>query len=1104
MTLRGVSCLVLMPLRLSCCRATVRARLPVHSHKRDAYAPQHKRDAYATVTAAATVLIACGVVAMGGAPLNGVESAAGRNVGDVEFNRDIRPILSDNCYQCHGPDKAQRKADLRLDTEAGAFADLGGRRALLPGDLEQSELYQRLTSEDENERMPPVKTGKRLTKMQIDLFRRWIEQGAKWQKHWAFLPPVASRPPAIESPNSARVRNAIDAFVMARLAREGLSPAPEADKSTLIRRISLDLTGLPPTLAEVDAYLADHSANAYEKVVDRLLASSRFGERMAVRWLDGARYADTNGYQSDGERFMWRWRDWVIEAFNGNMPFDRSTVEQIAGDMLPDPTLDQQIASGFNRNHRGNAEGGIIPEEYAVEYVVDRVETTCTVWLGLTMGCSRCHDHKFDPFLQKEFYQLFAFFNNVPEYGRAIKYGNSPPFIKAPTAEQSQKLKDIDRRLADDERAFAALLSEIIAAQADWEKSLDAQALADWSITRGQTASFSLDAGLAASSDAASGPRFENGEPAFLPGKVGQAAHFDGTRFISAGDVGAFGFYDKFSLAAWVYPEGPRGGTIVSRMTDAEHADGYYVQLEDGRLQVSLVKRWLDDALRVETESPLAPDAWQHVVVAYDGSRFAAGVQVFVDGKPQKLKVVLDLLNQPFDVKEPFRIGGGNGPEGRFHGLIDDVRVYSEVLSEVEARILATAETIGELRSIPLERRTPSQTEKLRACFLALAAPEKIRQVHQRIQSLRSAREDLLDSLPSTMVMQEMAVPRETFVLVRGEYDKHGEKVAGGIPASLPPFAGGAPNNRLGLARWLVDRENPLTARVAVNRFWQMLFGTGLVKTVDDFGAQGEWPSHPELLDWLAVKFMSDWDVKNLLRLVVTSATYRQSSKCSGELLQRDPDNRLLGRGARLRLSAEMVRDQALFAGGLLVEKMGGPSVKPYQPAGLWKELADADYVQDTGEKLYRRSMYTFFKRTVAPPTMMTFDAAGRETCVVRETRTNTPLQALTLMNDVTFIEAARGLAQRVMAEGGGHTEERLRLAFRLATSRQPRPQELALLVSGWQAHRQRFANDPAAAQKLTSIGQLARGERLDVIELAAYTTVAGMLLNLDETITKE
>jgi hypothetical protein len=740
---------------------------------------------------------------------------------------------------------------------------------------------------------------------------------------------------------------------------------------------------------------------------------------------------------------------------------------------------------------------------------------------------------------QKEFYQTFAYFNNVPEFGRAVKYGNSPPYIKTPTIEQQAQLKQLDVRIVEAEKAYADLLADVIAAQSEWEKSLDPQALAGWTITRSQKAHVPLDGIANDAASAATEARWESGEPLFKAGKINQAGEFDGTRFVTAGDVGKFGFDDKFSLAAWVYPAGPHGGTILSRMTDAEQGDGYYVVLENGRLQFNLVKRWLDDALRVEAESPLPLEDWQHVAVTYDGSRGASGVQIFVNGKLQKLKVLLDLLNQTFATKEPFRIGGGGGPERRFHGLIDDVHVFDDVLSDREIQILATAETIGDLRAVPTNGRTAAQSNKLRSCFLERAAPPALRESHERVEALKRERLRLFESFPTTMVMQEMPVPRETFVLLRGDYDKHGERVGPGVPAILPGLPEGVPNNRVGLARWLVDRSNPLTARVTVNRMWQMLFGTGIVKTVDDFGAQGEWPSHPDLLDWLAVEFMSPpgsptlskgglggsredfpeapsasplwrgekshaWDVKALLRLIVTSATYRQSSRTTPALLQRDPDNRLLARGPRLRLSAEMVRDQALYAGGLLVEKLGGPSVKPYQPAGLWKELADTDYVQDTGDSLYRRSMYTYFKRTVAPPTMMTFDAAGRETCVVRETRTNTPLQALTLMNDITFIEAARGLAQRVMASGGQTPEERLMLAFRLATSRRPRPQELQILVTGWQTHRARFAKNAEAADKLTKIGELQRPDNLDLPELAAYTTVAGMLLNLDEAITKE
>jgi hypothetical protein len=1034
----------------------------------------------------------------------GLPSATQAEPPGVDFNRDIRPILSDTCFQCHGPDQARRKAGLRFDTEEGAFADLGGRRALVPGDLANSELYRRITAADESERMPPVKSGRKLSTRQIDLLRRWIEQGAKWQKHWAFLAPL--RPPLPAVNNSEWLRNAIDAFILARLESEGLAPSPEAERTTLLRRVTLDLTGLPPTPAEVDAFLADDSPDAYDKVVDRLLSSPRYGERLAVRWLDAARYADTSGYQSDGERQMWRWRDWVIDAYNRNLPFDQFTVEQLAGDLLPGATLEQKIATGFNRNHRGNAEGGIIPEEYAVEYVVDRVETTATVWLGLTMGCARCHDHKFDPIRQKEFYQVFAYFNNVPEKGRAIKFGNSPPFLQSPTPAQQQRLDALDRQLAMAEERFGRLEPEIAAAQAQWERSLTSGRPVSWSITDGLQTHYPLDGDLGDRTGKGPEAKFQDGEPSFVPGRLGRAAQLDGRRHVDAGNVADFGFYDKFTLAAWVRPEAGGGGVLLSRMKDVAQGAGYHVAVEAGKVQLNLVVRWLDDALRVETEDALTPGYWHHVLVSYDGSRAASGVRMYVDGKPQRLRVLLDELNQTFQMNQPFRIGAGAGPEGRFHGEIEDVRVYNHVLEPEDAGVLGTAESVSALAALAADNRSVPQLHKLRACFLNTEAPESMRRAWRKVIELRRQRAAFVENLPTTMVMEEMLTPRETHVLLRGVYDRRGDKVTPGVPASLPPLPPGLPNNRLGLALWLVEPSNPLTARVAVNRFWQMYFGTGLVKTLEDFGSQGEWPTHPELLDWLATEFVrSGWDVKALQRRIVTSATYRQSSRVTKPLLQKDPENRLLARGPRLRLSAEMIRDQALAVSGLLVEQVGGPSVRPYQPEGLVKELTGTeDYKQDHGPSLYRRSLYTFWKRTVAPPAMLTFDAAGRETCVVRETRTNTPLQALTLLNDVAFVEAARVLAQRVMTDGGATPEERITFMFRLATARRPRSAELRILLDGFHEHLASYRKDSQAALKLVSTGEFRRDEKLDVSELAAYMAVAGLILNLDETITKD
>lgn len=1026
----------------------------------------------------------------------------------VEFNRDIRPILSDNCFQCHGPDKAKRKADLRLDTEEGAFAKLRDDEghSIVRGKPGDSELFRRVSITDERKRMPPAKSGRKLSERQIELLRRWIEQGGKWQKHWAFITP--KRPDTPQVKNQSWPRNPIDHFILARLEQEGMTPAPEADRATLVRRVTLDLTGLPPTPDEVERALNDKATDWYEKVVDRLLRSPRYGERMAVRWLDAARYADTSGYQSDGERYMWRWRDWVIDAFNNNVPFDRFTIEQIAGDMLPNATLEQKIATGFNRNHRGNAEGGIVPEEYAVEYVVDRVDTTATVWLGLTMGCVRCHDHKFDPISQKEYYRLFAYFNNVPEFGRAIKYGNSPPYIKAPTADQQEKLRKVEVKLAEAEKHFAGLASQLDEARKAWEKTVGKDDQIEWSPTAGLLLHYPpADANLLVphKPKAAAVPSFIDGRPAFTVGKLGLALDLDGKRYVDAGDVADFGFYDRFSIAAWINPASDHG-TIVSRMKDADLATGYQLRLYKGKLQLNLVVRWLDDSLRVESERALPPGEWHHVAVTYDGTRLASGVRIYVDGKPEKVHVVLDELNQTFKTKEPVRIGAGGGPDGRFQGQLDDVRIYREVLAPDEVGVVATTDSITAIAAMPAEKRSAGQALKLRAYFLDKQAPSAIQQAYRQVLELRKQRAQLEEDFPTVMVMEEMPKPRETHVLQRGVYDKPGEKVGPGVPASLTPLPNGAPNNRIGLGRWLVDPANPLTARVAVNRFWQMYFGTGLVKTVDDFGAQGEWPSHPELLDWLATEFIrTGWDVKQMQKTIAMSASYRQSSRVTPELLQKDPENRLMSRGPRYRLPAEMIRDQALFASGLLVEKLGGPSVKPYQPAGLWKELTGAEeYTADRGADLYRRSMYTFWKRTVAPPAMITFDAAGRETCIVRETRTNTPLQALTLMNDVTYVEASRVLAQRVMKEAGPSPDERITLAFRLVTGRKPRPAELKILHAGLEHHLAEYRKDSKAALKLVSAGEYPRDAKLDPAELAAYTAIAGLILNLDETITKE
>ncbi|MGE3317289.1 MAG: DUF1549 domain-containing protein, partial [Planctomycetaceae bacterium] len=810
----------------------------------------------------------------------------------VDFNRDVRSILSDTCFTCHGPDEAKREGDLRLDIRESVFAKRAEKPTIVPGKSSESELVRRITATGDDQ-MPPADSGRKLTKAQIETLKRWIDEGAEWSEHWSFAPPA--RPVAPEVQNIEWARNDIDRFILHRLESEKLSPSAEASRETLLRRVTLDLTGLPPTPAEVRAFLEDPAPDAYERVVDRLLNSPRYGERTATRWLDAARYADTSGYQTDGERHMWRWRDWVIDACNANMPFDQFTIEQIAGDMLPNATLDQTIASGFNRNHRGNGEGGIIPEEYAVEYVVDRVETTATVWLGLTLGCARCHDHKYDPLRQKEFYQVFAFFNNIPEKGKAVKVGNSPPMIPAPTPDDQRVLAALDQERDRAASEWKQLQPALAAAQKQWEQQSTAGLVDDWAPSESLVARYNLDDNLNDASGRAKPGTFQSGDASFSAGRVGKACDFDGKRFIDAGDVGDFGYYDKFSVGAWIFPRGKQGGTIVSRMLDEDTRDGWSLRITDGRAQVLLVKRWLDDSLRVESAAQLNPDQWHHVFFTYDGSRVASGIKLYIDGKPAEVVVKLDELNQSFQSKNPLRIGGGHGPKGRFVGLIDDVRIYAELLPAERIALIPETSSIRDLLALPADKRSELQSAKLAACFVERYAPEPMRELRSRIIEMEKERALMVEKFPTVMVMQEMPEVRPTFILNRGQYDKPGDPVSADVPASLPPLRTDGRHDRLEFARWLVSGENPLTARVAVNRAWQMYFGAGLVRTMEDFGSQGERPSHPELLDWLATEFLrTGWDVKGLHRLIVTSATYRQSSKLTKELRERDPENRLL------------------------------------------------------------------------------------------------------------------------------------------------------------------------------------------------------------------
>ena len=1029
----------------------------------------------------------------------------------VSFNRDIRPILAENCFACHGPDESRRKTRFHFDTREGAFAKPG---VIVPGSAATSLVTQRITAPDPDKRMPPRDSGYTLTTRQIDLLRRWIDEGAKWDSHWSFVRPVRPELPAVD--DTEWVRNPIDRFILARLEREGLKPSRPADKATLLRRLTYDLTGLPPTPGEVDAFLKDRAPDAYEKRVEALLRSPRHGERMAMPWLDTARYGDTHGYHIDSHRDMWPWRDWVIGAFNKNLPFDQFITEQLAGDLLPNPTREQQVATGFNRNHMINFEGGAIAEEYQVEYVIDRVEATSTTFLGLTMGCARCHSHKFDPLSHKEFYQFFAFFNSVPEVGLDGRTGNAKPILKLTTPEQQARLDEIEAAIKRTELALADTVVEPL--QSEWEQTL-AGSVRPIAVDA-LAAHYELDGNLSDISGRYRHGRTVTGDPTFETGRAGRAASFDGDTQISFSGVGDFDRGDAFTVATWLRG---RGGnhpmSLFHKLDDPERRRGYESRLDDPVL--SGIQKWSvrltitmassrTSAIEVRTRERLQLGDWHHVTVTYDGSGKAAGITVFKNGTRLDTEIVRDTLAGTIKVDAPLRIGDKTLGDA-FRGQIDDLRVYNRVLTPAEIEQLSNHYPAHAIVSGVSGKRSKDEALRAREYFLTHAAPENLRALHRELTTLRKEKEAIEKHVPTAMVMAEMEKPRETFVLARGDYRNQTDKVRPGVPAVLPPLPKDAPLNRLTLAKWLVDPNHPLTARVAVNRFWQMYFGHGITKTQEDFGVRGDPPVHPELLDWLATEFIrSGWDVRAMQRLIVTSATYRQSSKVTPELFEKDPENRLLARGPRLRLPAEMIRDTALAASGLLNAAIGGPSVFPYQPAGLWEEMAFGSgfsaqtYRQSRGKDLYRRGLYTFWKRTVPPASFATFDAPDREKCTARRTLTNTPLQALALLNDPTYVEAARALAQRTLIEGGDDVNDRLAYAFRLATARKPTRKERGVLRSLLAERLASFQQNRHSALELLRVGESARDKRLDPSELAAWTTVASVILNLDETITKE
>jgi len=1027
----------------------------------------------------------------------------------VDFNFHIKPILSDRCFHCHGPDAGNRQADLRLDTPEGLFAEAASGDAshvVKPGAADDSEIYLRISATDEDLRMPPPESKLSLAADEVAVIRRWIEQGAEWKPHWAFIPLQTVPVPDVRRRDWPR--NEIDRFVLARLEAEGIEPAPQAARQRLIRRLTFDLTGLPPTPGEIDQFLADDSPDAYERLVDRLLASERFGERMAVDWLDVARYADTYGYQADVYRAVWPYRDWVVRAFNANLPYDQFITWQLAGDLLPGPTRDQVIATAFNRMHRQTNEGGSIEEEFRVDYVSDRTNTLGAALLGLTMECARCHDHKYDPISQRNYYQLFSFFNNIDECGLYSHFTDAVPnpTLLLTTDDQQQRLDSLNAQLERAETQLSVLAEHRREAFDRWLTGERGQPEVPGLI--GDYPFEVIESGKLENRAAGERPAKVFEDPQIVPGRVGMALQLSGENNVTTPVGGDFGRHQPFSIALWINTPDIKDRAVIfhrSRAWTDAGSRGYELLLEDGYLSAALIHFWPGNAIRIRTTDAIAVGRWVHVVIAYDGSSRAAGLTLYADGRPADRTVVRDNL-----FKE---ITGGGANEltlgqrfrdrGFKNGLVDELKVFDRSLTAIEAAQIYDGRTLAETLAVPAGELTEEQKRDLFAYYLAHQV-QRYREALAASSELRRQRNAVIDSVPELMVMQEMPDPRATYLLQRGEYDARGELVQPGVPEGILPWRDAWPPNRLGLAQWLTDPRHPLTSRVAVNRFWQLLFGRGIVATPEDFGSQGELPTHPELLDALATSLVdSGWDVKALIKRIVTSATYRQESDCVPDRYVRDPENTLLARGPSYRWPAEMLRDQALFAGGLLVPQVGGPPVKPYQPAGLWEEKSGAKYDRDVGQGSHRRSLYTFWKRTSPPPAMVTLDAAKREVCVVKRATTTTPLQALVLLNDPQYVEAARALAERAMTEGGAELDDRLAFTFRTLTSRHPAAAEMDVLQRLFAEQHQDFADRPEAVQQFLAIGDHPRNESLDATELAALAVVAAAVMNLDETVMK-
>ncbi len=1033
-----------------------------------------------------------------------------------DYNTDVKPILSDKCFACHGPDKAKQKAGLRLDIAQFAYAELPedkGKVAIDPGDLTGSELFHRILSDDPKYRMPSPESHHTLTATEKAILIKWIEDGAVYKPHWAFVKPVKPQVPDIEE-NGWTINNPIDNFVLAKLQQKKLHPSGQAGKELLLRRLSLDLTGLPPTLNEIDNFLKDNSKDAYEKQVDRLLNTPHYGEKMAVDWLDVARYADSHGYTIDKLRDMSPYRDWVIRAFNSNLPYDKFLQWQLAGDLMPHPTRDMIIATAFNRNHPQNMEGGIIEEEFQTEYVMDRANTFGSAVLGLSVGCAKCHDHKFDPISQKNYYQLFSFFNNVKEAGQISLDGALPtPTLMLPTKQKEKILQFINNNIADEQQTIVQTENK---ASSSFEKWINGggykKLLADKMPGDGLQAYYTFDNNLVSSinkKDVGAMER-EAGQvgdpPVFINKGNAKALQMNGDTWLDLKKVGVFRKSDPFSIGIWVnIPKQLTEGVILHKSAAERlyNFRGYHLYLKNNKIELNMAHTGPSNAITKVSIADVPRDRWVQLTITYDGSSRAAGLKLYLDGTEMKMETTMDQLTKDIlfinGTQPGLQIGAWERGRGFKGGKVADIAVYNRTLTPFEVEILAQKASWRQIITKDMPTLSAAEKNTLKSYYLATVDPV-IKAEREKLKAFRTALSDSTENIDELMVMQEMPKPKKSFLLKRGNYDMPGEQVFPNTPEALLPYPKDLPKNRYGLAQWVTNADNPLVARVAVNRFWQNFFGVGLVKTSEDFGNQGEMPSHQELLDWLAVTFIeSGWNVKALNKMIVMSATYRQDSRAR-EAAETDPENRFLSHGPAYRMTAEMIRDNALFASGLLNPQIGGKSIKPYQPEGMW-EINNTHYTPDTGKAVYRRSLYVILKRSVPNPTLSTFDSPSRSYCTMRRQKTNTPLQALVTLNDPTFIEAARMLGGQMTMIND--QRKAITDTYRKLTGREPLPKEVDLLLMLQQVEINKFKKHPEKQKGWLNTGQYKIDKKLDTPLLTANTVVASTILNSDASLTK-